>query len=297
MINFDALCHGVPFHVEPGLHLDLNHEVYQNIPALSCSVLKKWIALQEIPDEFAWWLSQRWKQEQTESLLVGSALDCMLIDNKFSERFAVAPAGDRRTSVGKAIWSSFQDANQGKTILSTEQFQRVSQMAASIRNAPAAEGVFSHCRKVVLVGELFGFPWKAEMDLWHSNIPHILDLKTARDVSPKWFTKACIDLGYDLQASSYLLLAQACGFEKKIFSFVAVKNEEPWTVKVHPFAPFEIPKDQIIFEGNRACLAAAAQELVTRLEHMNFEANNDWEPMEWPEWRLRQAKMEALQAA
>jgi hypothetical protein len=220
----------------------------------------------------------------------------MLIDNKFSERYAVAPVCDRRTSAGKAIWSSFQDANQGKTMLSAEQFQRVSQMAACLRNAPTTEGIFSHCRKVVLVGELFNFTWKAEMDLWHSNIPHIFDLKSARDVSPKWFVKASIDLGYDLQACSYLLLAQACGFEKKIFSFVAIKNEEPWTVKVHPFAPFENPKDQIIFEGNRARLAAAAQELVARLAKMNFEPNNDWEPMEWPEWALRQAKMDALQA-
>ena len=271
---------------------------YNNISALSCSVIKKWIALQEIPDEFAWWLSQRWKEPQTESLLVGSALDCMLIDNKFSECFAVAPACDRRTSVGKAIWSSFQDANQGKTMLSAEQFQRVSQMAASLRNAPAADGIFYHCRKVVLVSELFSFPWKAEVDLWNPDIPHILDLKSARDVSPKWFVKASIDLGYDLQACSYLLLAQACGYtEKKIFSFVTTKNEEPWTVKIHNFAPFEDPDHRVIFEGNRARLAAAANDLAARLETMNFKPNYDWELMRFEDWTIRQAKMRALQTA
>jgi PDDEXK-like domain of unknown function (DUF3799) len=297
-MNFDALCHGEPVHVEPGLHLDVSRDTYNNIPALSSSVIKKWIALQEIPDEFEWWLSYRWKEPQTESLLIGSALDCMLIDNKFSERFAVVPACDRRTSVGKAIWSSFQDANQGKTMLSAEQFQRVSQMAASLRNAPAADGVLSHCQKVVLVGELFGLPWKAEIDLWNEEIPHILDLKTARDVSPKWFVKASIDLGYDIQACSYLLLAQSCGYsEKKIFSFVAVKNEEPWSVKIHNFAPFEDPDHRVIFEGNRARLASAANELAARLEKMNFAANHDWELMRFSEWTLRQAKMDALAAA
>ena len=171
-------------------------------------------------------------------------------------------------------------------------------MSNSLRECPAVDGVFQHCKKVVLVGELFGFPCKSECDLWNERIVHIMDLKTCRDVSPKWFTKAFIDFGYSLQATFYLLLAQACGFgDKKIFSFVAVKNEKPWTVAVYCFTPYENPDHWILFDACRLQLARAAGALVLRLERNDWRDDHDWKSLIIPEWTLRQAKMEALQAA
>ena len=100
-------------------------------------------------------------------------------------------------------------------------------MAASLRASESVEGVFKHCRKAVIVDTACGFPMKMEVDLWNPNSAHMMDLKTARDVSPHWWSKAFIDYGYDFQASFYLLLANAAGFEKRIFDFACVRMSRP----------------------------------------------------------------------
>ena len=167
-------------------------------------------------------------------------------------------------------------------------------MAESLRKAPALHGVFGNCKKTVLIGELFGFPVKCEVDLFLSQSEHLMDLKTARDVSSYWFAKAFLDLGYDCQATFYLLLAQACGLkEKKVFDFIAIKNEAPWTCKVHSF---NIDKfdHRIIFDACSVKLARAAGAIATRLEFNNFTDPSDWELLEIPGWALSQAKLESL---
>jgi PDDEXK-like uncharacterized protein DUF3799 len=287
-----------PASIKPGIYFDMPRQIYDNIAALNCTVLKKWLAVSDIPSEFAYWNRTHWDESPTEALLIGSALDSYLLNADFDHQFAVAPKVDRRTTTGKTQWADFESLNVGKTILTEDQFEKVHCMSSSLRECPAVDGVFQHCQKAVLVGELFGFSCKMECDLWNERIFHILDLKTCRDVSPKWFTKAFIDFGYSLQATFYLLLAQACGFEnKKIMSFVAIKNEEPWTVAVYSFAPYENPDHWLLFDACRLQLARAAGALVLRLERNDWRDDQDWKSLIIPEWSLRQAKLEALAAA
>ena len=104
-MNLSALCHGDPLPFEPGIHAGVSREAYDRIPALSATVLKKWLSLGEIPSEFAYWMRTRWEETPSEAMLLGSALDCQLLDGDFLNRFAVAPALDRRTTAGKAQWS------------------------------------------------------------------------------------------------------------------------------------------------------------------------------------------------
>lgn len=293
-MTFEALCPGeMLVTLKPGIHPNLPRETYDRIPALSCTALKKWLSLGEIPSEFAYWMRTRWEEVPTEALLVGRALDCYLLDKDFDARFATAPVLDRRTTAGKAQWNAFKAANQGKTVLTADQAITVDCMAESLRNAPALDGVFANCKKTVLCGELWGFPCKAEVDLLSSGTAHLLDLKTARDVSKRWFTKAFLDLGYDYQASFYLALAQACGLKKTVFDFIAIKNDPPWTVKVHSF-DIENPDHRIIFDASSVKLARAAGGVATRLESRNFTDSQDWELLEFPAWALSQAKMETL---
>ena len=48
---------------------------YENIPALSYSLIKKWLELESVPTEFRWYLTDRWTQVKTEALILGDALD------------------------------------------------------------------------------------------------------------------------------------------------------------------------------------------------------------------------------
>jgi PDDEXK-like domain of unknown function (DUF3799) len=295
-MNLAALCQGEPVPFKPGVYREMPRLIYDRIPALSCSALKKWLSLGELPSEFAYWMQTRWEETPSEAMLLGSALDCQLLDGDFSKRFAVAPAVDRRTTAGKAQWAAFVSANKGKTVLTAAQAEKVEAMSASISKAPALDGVFENCKKVVLCGELWGFPCKAEIDLFTPNSEHLLDLKTARDVSARWFSKTFLDLGYDCQASFYLSLAQACGIGKRTFDFLAVKNEPPWTCKVHVF-DIDDPDHRILFDACQVKLARAAGSITTRLERNNFTDPQDWELLQLPEWALHQAKMETLAIA
>ena len=297
MNTFAALCHGEPKPFAPGIYTDMNRSIYNRIPALSCSVLKKWLSLGEIPSEFAYWMRTRWEEPPTEALLIGSALDCRVLDDNYSSRFAVAPKVDKRTNAGKAQWAAFEVANAGKTILTLEQGELVQQMAYSLLRAESLHGVFEYCKKTCVCAELFGFPCKAENDLFNPLTSHILDLKSCRDVSPKWFAKAFLDFGYAEQATFYLEMAKAAGLDKKIFDFITVKKEPPWTVKVYSFAPYEDPDHWVLFDACRMRLARAAGGLVTRLERNDWRDDQDWESIKLPEWVLSQAKLETLQAA
>ena len=294
-MNLSALCHGDPLPFEPGIHVGVSREAYDRIPALSATVLKKWLSLGEIPSEFAYWMRTRWEETPSEAMLIGSALDCQLLDGDFSSRFAVAPDVDRRTTAGKAQWNAFKAANKSKTVLTASQSEKVAAMVQSLHVSPSLDGVFNNCKKTVLCGELWGFPCKAEIDLFTSNSEHILDLKTARDVSAHWFAKAFLDLGYDCQATFYLSLAQACGLDKQIFDFLTVKNEVPWTCKVHSF-DINNQEHRILFDACSVKLARATGAVTTRLEFNNFTDPQDWELLQLPEWALRQAKMETLSA-
>jgi len=297
MSVFTALCHGEPEPFDPGIYTDMNRSAYDRIPALSCSVLKKWLSLGEIPSKFEYWMKTRWEAPPTEAFLIGSALDCRLLDRDYSSRYAVAPKVDRRTNAGKAQWAAFEAANAGKTILTLEQGELVQQMAYSLLRSESLDGVFENCTKASVCTELFGYPVKSEFDLFNPNSTHLLDLKTCRDVSRKWFANAFLDYGYAEQATFYLTAAQAAGLEKKIFDFIGVEKEPPWAVKVYSFNPYENVKHSIMFEACRIRLARAAGGLVTRLERNDWRDDQDWEEVEISEWALSQAKLETLQAA
>ena len=299
------LCKGEPQVFAPGIYFDVPRETYDNIPALSASVLKKWITYQAVPAEFAHWLGQRWTEAPSESLLMGSALDCMLLEpREFSNRFAVMPEdaparpSSRQRNARKpspasidaiAWWDEFNERANGKAILTGALHTTVLEMMLSLRKAPTAQGVFEHCRKAVIVGDLFGIPSKCEIDLWNPNIPHILDLKTANDVRPEAFVFAARKFQYIEQAIFYLDLAATVSKDKDVFTFAAVRNSEPWSVMFYTFAPQAVPDHQVIYTRMGETLEIAAQSLVRHLDADDFANPPDWQFMEFPAWQVRQA--------
>jgi len=306
------LCRSDPRPMKPGIYFDVLRADYDNIPALSCTALKKWLECADFPSRFAKWLERRWTETPTESLLIGSALDCMMLNaDSFDQCFALVPEEaparpSKRTRTAKTpsassleaieYWDKFLEGAEGKQILSAGQYTAALRMQQSLRDADCAAGIFANCRKAVIVAELFGFPCKCEIDLFLEKTEHLWDLKMTRAVAPESaFARACIELGYDCQATFYLLMAQAVGFlEKKIFNFVAVENQEPWTPAVYSFLPLQEVEHYDIFDACRLRLARAAGGLVTRLERDIFRDTSDYRPIPFAKWSVHQAKMEAL---
>lgn len=308
------LCRGAARPVSPGIYFDFPRVDYDNIPALSCTALKKWLECADFPSRFAKWLKGRWDEVPTDALLIGSALDCMMLNSaSFDQCFAVIPEDaparpSKRTRNAKKpapasleaieYWDKFLGAAEDKQILTAGQYGVALRMQQALRDAECAAGIFTHCRKAVIVGELFGFPCKCEIDLFLEKSEHLWDLKTSRNVAPESaFARASLELGYDAQATFYLLMAQAAGFpEKRIFNFVAVENEEPWTPAVYSFLPYGDAFHHDIFEACRLRLARAAGGLVTRLERGIFRDSPDYRPMVFPDYAVARARTESAGA-
>ena len=299
------LCRGTPVDLAPGVYFDLSREVYDNIPALSSSVLKKWISLASVPEEFAAWITERWTESESEYLTTGRALDCMMLESqRFSECFIIIPNDAPRkpsllqrhakkpsaeTQRACAWWEEFEAEAAGKTILTPDQNTSCLEMMLALQRAPTAAGVFKNCRKAVLVTELWGFPCKCETDLWHESIPHMLDLKTARDVRPDVFVRDASRLQYLEQAVFYLSCADALRIEKEVFTFLTVRNSKPWTVMAYNFAPAAVPDHQIIGSRIHEVLKEAAAELVRRLDEVDFVNDPDWQFLQFPKWQVNAA--------
>ena len=89
-------------------------------------------------------------------------------------------------------------------------------------------------------------------------------------------------------------MAQAAGLtEKKIFNFVAVENEEPWTPAVYSFLPYHEEHHREIFEACRLRLARAAGALVTRLERGIWRDSADYRPIPFPAYAVARARAES----
>ena len=301
------LCRDEPQDFAPGIYFDVPRGTYDNIPALSATVLRKWLKYQAVPAEFANWLKEHWAEEPSEYLLIGKALDCLLLEPaRFLDRFAVIPEdAPRKPSSAQlraknpgaisreqmAWWNDFSGQAVGKEILSADQNIACLRMMDALREAPAAYGVFEHCRKAVLVGELWGIPSKCEIDLWHPEIPHILDLKTAADVQPAAFLYATRRYQYLEQAIFYLLMATDIPQtqDKDSFTFLAVRNSPPWSVMCYTFAPKNDLDHQLLYSARVLDMQRGAQSLLMRLAMDDFANDPDWQLLKFPEWEIRAA--------
>lgn len=75
---------------------------------------------------------------------------------------------------------------------------------------------------------------RCELDGWIESSRHIIDIKTAADISPDGFAKAAASWGYHIQEATYReAVIQWTGYEPIEFFFVVIKNDEPYDVAVY----------------------------------------------------------------
>jgi hypothetical protein len=272
-------------YIQYGLHGPLERSNYDLIAALSSTVMKKWFVLSATPSEFGWWLKDRWEDTANSSAkAVGAALDCLLLwPNSMPEKvMAFTKEGPKR------VTAKHRADNPDKIVLTFDELQTVIYMSESLRSSKATERGedFKHCQKHVAVAELFGAPFKCEFDLWTERTEDISDIKTARDVTPAGFGKACAEFGYDVQGIIYLAIANALGFQKKVFNFICVKNSAPYTVKVYRFRPYENPKHREVMDSCMERLNFETAQVLDAARH-HFRDDDRWEDLSIPEWAVR----------
>jgi hypothetical protein len=121
--------------------------------------------------------------------------------------------------------------------------------------------------------------------------PHLFDIKTALDVTEDGFVRAIERFQYIEQATWYMRLAMNLGVIKDTFDFIAVGNEEPYPVRVFPFAVMEKEHD-LIYDATSNRIEAAIRSLTFACRENTWEDDPDWHPIKFAEWQLAQARRE-----
>lgn len=222
----------------PHIERDLPDTIYHSFDAMSASRLR--ILDRSTSLHLAHSIAN---PSDSPALAVGRALHCkVLTPHLYLRDFVVAPAVDRRTKEGKATYESFVASVGNKTVLTADQAEEVSAMAAAIAANPDARMVVSDLNgsaEVSLFAEIAGVRAKSRFDrLVEVNGERIIvDVKTtASSASKSEFERTIWNFGYGVQCAFYLEMARACGVPAQHFVFVVVEKTAPYATAVYRFS-------------------------------------------------------------
>lgn len=177
------------------------------------------------------WETFKIGQDETDSMIFGSAFhQYILEENTFWNNFIVAPKFDGRSTEGKAIKKQLEEqAQKGKKILKSDDYDTIVKMKTSLLNHPMAKNILNKSENEgAYTAEINGVQCKAKLDLENQGI--FFDLKTTDDATYNGFRKSIGKYRYDRQAAFYGDVAKANGIEFKAFVFVAIEKKPPFAV-------------------------------------------------------------------
>lgn len=213
--------------------IKISNKEYREREGISSSELKK---IMKSPMHYKHWKDN---PEATDSpaLLFGRACHKYVLETyDFYNEFAVAPNCDRRTKEGKAEWLLFCDENEGKDIITEEQFEQIDAMRTAAYATPFVSKLLSGEKELSFFGtdEETGLSIKCRPDCiteWNGkNI--LVDYKTCTDCENTKFYRDSIKFGYDLQMAYYLdILKQNTGNDYMVV-IIAQEKTAPYVTNV-----------------------------------------------------------------
>ena len=210
----------------------ISNAEYRSRDGVSSTDLKK---IAKSPAHYRYWKDH--PQRDTPSLLIGRAAHKYMLEKEdFFKEFAVAPNVDRRTKAGKEEWALFEVENQGKDIISADDFEKIKEMHEALYSTPFVAKLLSGEKELsyFLEDEQTGVIMKCRPDCQTQvGDTHILiDYKTTDNAESDDFMKQAIKLMYDLQLAMYKdILDKVKGVEHSVI-FIAQEKNPPYCVNV-----------------------------------------------------------------
>lgn len=154
------------------------------------------------------------------------------------------------------LWSDVKaewlQNNQGRVVLSDEQFEQLRGMRDSVMAHPAARALLTGAPgkaelSVYWKDPATGMLMRCRPDFWRMGDGIIVDLKSTEDASPEGFAKSIVNWRYHVQSPFYMdginhMLTQ-CPYDSgsgvdpivpvRAFAFVAVEKKAPYAVGVY----------------------------------------------------------------
>jgi exodeoxyribonuclease VIII len=209
-------------------------------------------------------LAGTYSREKTASMKLGSLVHALVLEpDTFSERYALAPEGDRRTKAGKEAFEQFLTESEGKDVITSSDYETAQAMAESVREHPSASLLLREGDPEVSVfAELAGTACKCRID-WLRPDGILVDLKTTKDASSSAFARSCASFDYPVQAAMYLDLTIAADVEATDFVFIAIESPPPYLCATYSLTWDDIAKGRALYQK--------------RLEILNrCRETNDW---------------------
>lgn len=182
--------------------------------------------------------------EPTESMDFGSASHCCILEpERFASDYVAAPKVDRRTKEGKNAWNEFEDLNRDKEILSAEDMELCTEMAAAVRLHPFVRDLLSAPGKnevcVVWTDPVTHLRCKALIDRICTLAGHtfVLDFKTTQNATPNLFASQAARLQYHVQAAHYLNGLNTLAPVPRKWLWIAQEKTRPYCSAVYRATP------------------------------------------------------------
>lgn len=236
-----TIIHGMPF------------SEYIAIEAMSSSKLR---ALYKSPLHF------KEPQAESEPQKFGTLAHTALLEPDNLEKYVVLP--ETRISGGKevkfvrngAAWDEFQAQYPNAAgFITAKESSEAKRLVASVRSNPSALAAMKGEYEVTLLWDdpLFGKS-KARLDILGDGFA--ADLKTASEISPWGFGRACRRYGYHIQAAWYLRGMVYCEIgDKPFFRFIAAEPKPPFDSAVYRCDDIFIAEGKYAIEGMAVQLA------------------------------------------
>lgn len=219
----------------------MSNDEYHACPEFSSSQLKD--MLRSAAHFYVNNISKESKKEASSVMNFGTLVHTMFLEpDQFENEFVIAPKFDRRTKVGKEEALAWEQANQGKILVTEEDIDSATRMATNLRTLSIFEEMQKHPgmpeASFFFKDPIYGLQLRtrpdwhiAPCDAWPNGL--ILDLKTTDDARPQAFSRTCGNFSYDISASMYRE-----GFqefykteEKPPFIFLVAERNTPFNVK------------------------------------------------------------------
>jgi exodeoxyribonuclease VIII len=200
---------------------------YDEIKALNWSTLKH-IAVS--PKLYRYRLEN--PEPKKADFLIGNAVHCAVLEpDKFSSRYATC--GVRRDARTQA-YQGWQDANGGAEALKPAEMMAVEKMVSALRCHGVASGLLSGGRaeeSTTWTDPTTGILCKGRLD--YTKPSELVDLKTTKEVDPRWFVRQAATYRYHGQLAFYHYGAMAAGKIPK-------DAPPPWIVSVQKTEPYDV---------------------------------------------------------
>jgi len=222
--------------IEPGLHLALSRDGYEQIDAPNISRLKH---LRRSPAHARHALLH--PEPPTQAQELGQAVHLAVLErDRWEREYIAAPPCDRRTKEGKAIWAEAMNRAEGRTILRGEEYELCADLAAAVWSHPVAAEILrgKGVNEASLIWREGDGMAKCRLDALRmiSGRGCAIDLKTTVDASPKGFAREIARMDYHAQAGWYTLGLERVFGAPHRWLWIAVEKEPPYAVAVYELA-------------------------------------------------------------